>query len=136
MSKKISLRSQKEIKRPWSEEQHTEWCTGNERNGMGWMKAGIWKLTGIRRGTDKRKLPSTFRKVGHKTHTTELSIHKKGRIELLCKTQLNMNEELACRKIINCVKRKYTKNIGEYLNIIKGKEENYVMKNNKLWIVR
>jgi hypothetical protein len=32
-------------------------CTRNERIGVIWLKAGIWKLKGIRRGLEKGRCP-------------------------------------------------------------------------------
>jgi hypothetical protein len=41
----------------WRKKQDTERCTISERNGVGWMKAEIWKLRGLRSGTDKGSCP-------------------------------------------------------------------------------
>jgi hypothetical protein len=32
-------------------------CSRNERNGLAWLKAGVWKLRGIRRGWEKGICP-------------------------------------------------------------------------------
>jgi hypothetical protein len=34
---------------------------------------------------------------------------------------LNMNKEVACRKIMNITNRTHIQNIGKYLNIVKNK---------------
>jgi hypothetical protein len=36
---------------------YIELCSINERNGSPWMKSGVWKLRGIRRGWEKRGMP-------------------------------------------------------------------------------
>jgi hypothetical protein len=37
----------------WSTEKYIEFCSRNGRSGVAWMKAGDWKLRGIRRGVEK-----------------------------------------------------------------------------------
>jgi hypothetical protein len=32
-------------------------CSRNERSGLAWMKRGVWKLRGIRRGWKKQHAP-------------------------------------------------------------------------------
>jgi hypothetical protein len=43
--------------------------------------------------------------------------------KFLGKTQLIINEDLVHRKIINCTNRTQLKNIGQYLNRVRGKRE-------------
>jgi hypothetical protein len=51
--KKRSLVFYQEMKQKWGREEYIELCSRNEGNGLGWMKAGVWKLRGIRRGLEK-----------------------------------------------------------------------------------
>jgi hypothetical protein len=57
MSEKRSLVFYKEMKQKWVGEEYIEFCSRNERNGLAWMKAGVWKLRGIRRGLKKGTCP-------------------------------------------------------------------------------
>jgi hypothetical protein len=41
------------MKQKWGREEYIELCYRNERNGLVWMKAGVWKLRGIRMGLKK-----------------------------------------------------------------------------------
>jgi hypothetical protein len=45
------------MKQKWGREEHIELCSRNERNGLTWIKAGVWKLRGIRRGWEKGTCP-------------------------------------------------------------------------------
>jgi hypothetical protein len=44
----------------WGKESYTDEYTRKGRMGIIWLKAGIWKLRGIRRGFDKSKVPPMF----------------------------------------------------------------------------
>jgi hypothetical protein len=59
MSEKMSLVFYQEMKQKWGREEYIELCSRNERNGLAWMKvkAGIWKLRGIRRNWKKENAP-------------------------------------------------------------------------------
>jgi hypothetical protein len=48
--KKRSLIFYCKMKLEWGKEVHSVCCTRNERNGLAWLKTGIWKLRGMRRG--------------------------------------------------------------------------------------
>jgi hypothetical protein len=45
------------MKQERGKESYTDECTRNERMGIIWLKAGIWKLRGIRRVVDKGRCP-------------------------------------------------------------------------------
>jgi hypothetical protein len=53
MSEKMSLVLYQEMKQKWGKEEYIELCFRCERNGLAWMKAGVWKLRGIRWGLEK-----------------------------------------------------------------------------------
>jgi hypothetical protein len=38
-------------------DEYIGFCSTNERNGLVWMKAGVWRLRGIRRGFEKGICP-------------------------------------------------------------------------------
>jgi intein-encoded DNA endonuclease-like protein len=57
MAEKMSLVLYQEMKYKWSREEYIKLCCRNERNGLAWMKAGVWKLRGIRRGWKKGTCP-------------------------------------------------------------------------------
>jgi hypothetical protein len=48
----ISLRFYKETKHISGKAESSEWCTGSKRSGIGWTKAAILKLRGLRKGID------------------------------------------------------------------------------------
>jgi hypothetical protein len=41
----------------WAWEANTVCCTRNERSGLAWFKAGIWKLRGMRKVSEKGRCP-------------------------------------------------------------------------------
>jgi hypothetical protein len=45
------------IYQDWGKEGYIDKCTRKERIGMIWLKAGIWKLRGSRRGFEKGRCP-------------------------------------------------------------------------------
>jgi hypothetical protein len=57
LSEKISLEFYPEMKHKLGTEEYIEFCSKNERNGLVWMKAGVRKLRGIRKGLEKGTCP-------------------------------------------------------------------------------
>jgi hypothetical protein len=57
ISEKMSLALYQEMKQKCGREEYIKLCSRNERNGLAWMKAGVWKLRGIRRGWEKEHAP-------------------------------------------------------------------------------
>jgi hypothetical protein len=53
IKQKRSLIFYNEMKQELAREEYTVCCTRNERSGLAWFKAGIWKLRGMRK--DLRK---------------------------------------------------------------------------------
>jgi hypothetical protein len=51
---------------------------------------------------------------------------RKWRVEILCKKWLNMNEDLACRKIIDGVNITQERNLGKYFDKVRCKWGNEV----------
>jgi hypothetical protein len=44
-----------QIKLEWGKKERTICCTRNEGNGLAWLKTGILKLRGMRRGLEKER---------------------------------------------------------------------------------
>jgi hypothetical protein len=75
------------IKRKWGKESYEDTnCTRNERMGIIWLKAGIWKLRGIRRGFARGRCPSCLGE--------EDAVH----IALKCSETKEWREEFVCSK--------------------------------------
>jgi hypothetical protein len=68
LSEKRLLVFYQAMKQKWDREEYIKLCSIDERNRLPWMKAGVWKLRGIRRGWEKEhapyagaiKMPSTY----------------------------------------------------------------------------
>jgi hypothetical protein len=45
------------LKQKWVNESYIDECTGKERMGIIWLKAGIWKQRGIRREFERKHFP-------------------------------------------------------------------------------
>jgi hypothetical protein len=41
----------------WGKRSYTECCIGEERTGIAWLLAGVWKLKGIRKKADQERRP-------------------------------------------------------------------------------
>jgi hypothetical protein len=54
---KISLIFYCKMNYEWGKESCIDKCTRKERMGIIWLKAGIWKLRGIRRGFERGTCP-------------------------------------------------------------------------------
>jgi hypothetical protein len=85
------------------------------------LKAGIWKLRGIRRRFERGRCPLCLEEEGAKHMLLECPETKKWREELVCSKWLDINEDTAYRKIISCTNVIKIKSIGEYLFKIKRK---------------
>jgi hypothetical protein len=57
ISGKMSLVFYCEMKHGWDKESYVDECTRKERKGIMWLKAGIRKLKGIKRGFDRGRCP-------------------------------------------------------------------------------
>jgi hypothetical protein len=115
----------------WGEEEYTEWCNKNGRKGAAWMKAGIWRVRGIKTGTDKG---SFLLCVENEDINHPLLRFPQTNLEIRNFTQkwLNMNEELVHRRIINCTNRTDIRKVEKYLDRIKRKWKNKIGINNEL----
>jgi hypothetical protein len=95
--------------------EYTEWCTRNERNGIPWIKAGIWELRELKRGTDNGSCTLYLGKEDIKHALLSCPETMKWKIGFLCKKWHNRNEELMSGKIINCTNRTHVKDTRQYL---------------------
>jgi hypothetical protein len=93
----------------------------NDRMGIARFRAGIWKLRGIRKGSQTGRYP--------RCNGEEDAIHillkcpetKRLREHLLSRKWQIITEELAYKKIINCTNTAELRNLGRYLYKIKSK---------------
>jgi hypothetical protein len=70
---------------------------------------------------DKGRCPLCFEKEDGKRILLECKETKHWRRKLMHNKWLNMNKEVACRKIIKITNRTQIKNVGKYLDIVKNK---------------
>jgi hypothetical protein len=98
----------------------------NDRRGISWFRAGIWKLRGIRKGLVIGICPQC--------NGQEEAVHillkcpetRRLREHLLSRKWQIINEELAYNKIINCTNTVELRNLGKYLYKIRRKWENII----------
>jgi hypothetical protein len=98
----------------------------NERNGLAWMKAVVWKLRGIRRGWEKGTYPLCRDNEDAKHIPLSCPETKKWRMQFINKKWLCINEELAYKKIVNCTNKAHIVHLGKYLDEVKHKWESRV----------
>jgi Holliday junction resolvase len=83
----------------WGRECYVEKCTRKERMGILWWKAGIWKLRAIRSGFEREKCPLCLGEEDAKHIILECCETKKWREIYVNSNWLNINEDLAYKKI-------------------------------------
>jgi hypothetical protein len=83
------------MKHRWGGDEYIELCSTNERNGLAWMKAEVWKLRGIRRGLKKGTCPLCRGNEDIKHILLSCPETKKWRMQFMSKKWLCINEELA-----------------------------------------
>jgi hypothetical protein len=101
-------------------------CTRKERMGIIWWKAGIWKLRGIMRGFERGRCPLCLGEEDAKRIILKCLETKTWREDYVNRKWLNTNEDLAYKKIINCINVTRIKSLGKYLFKTKCKWENKV----------
>jgi hypothetical protein len=115
-----------QIKYEWGKECYIDKCTRKERIGIMWLKAGIWKLKGIRRGLEKGRCPLCWGEEDVKHILLKCKESKKWREECANSNWPNINEDLIYKKIICCTNVNRIKLLGKYLLKVKCKWENKV----------
>jgi hypothetical protein len=83
------------------------------------MKAGVWKLRGIRRGLEKGTSPLCMGNEDVKHMLLSWPETKKWRMQFMSKKWLCINEELAHREVIKCTNKAHIINLGEYLDEVR-----------------
>jgi hypothetical protein len=99
---------------------YIECCSRKQRSGIAWLIAGIWQLEGVRRNADKGRCPLCIEKEDAKHILLECKETKYWREKLIHDKWLNVNKEVACRKIIKITNRVHLQNLGKYLDIVKN----------------
>jgi hypothetical protein len=79
------------------------------------LKAGIWKLRGIGRGFERGRCPLCLGEEDAKHILLKCSETKKWREECVNSKWLDINEDLAYKKIISCTNVNKIKFLGKYL---------------------
>jgi hypothetical protein len=92
------------------------------------MKAGVWKLRGIRRGWEKGTCPLCRGNEDAKHILLSCPETKKWRMQFINKKWLCVNEELAYKKIVNCTNKAHVIHLGEYLDKVKHKWDSRMRK--------
>jgi hypothetical protein len=109
------------MKQEWAREEYTVCCTRNERGGLAWFKTGIWKLRGMRKGSEKARCPLCSEDEDATHILLKCSETRKWREQFLRRKWLVLNEWIAYTKIINCTNITDLRNIGSYIYKIKCK---------------
>jgi hypothetical protein len=99
----------------WGEKSYIDECTRKERMRIIRLKAGTWKLRGIRRGFDRGSCPLCLGQEDAKHILLKFPETKKWREEHVCSKWLNINEDIAYRKIISWKNETKIRAIGKYL---------------------
>jgi hypothetical protein len=98
-------------------------------NGIAWLKAAIWNLKGIKRGSDKGRYPLCLGDEDGKPINMSLKCMgtKRWKDKFWCNKWLRVDEDLAL-KIIDCTNVIGVKNIGKYVYEVMRKRENKIGK--------
>jgi hypothetical protein len=99
--KKISLVFYCEMKQEWGKGSYIDECTRKEKMGI-WLKVRIWKLRRIRRGSERGWCPLCLGEEDAKHILLKWPGTYQWREEFACCKWLNINENIAYRKIISC----------------------------------
>jgi hypothetical protein len=89
---------------------------------------GIWKLRGSRKGVEKGTCPLCLGKEDTKHILLECPKTKNWRTEMLSKRWLDVNEEVACRKVLSCTNKMMVKNMVTFFFRVQCKWERKVKK--------
>jgi hypothetical protein len=107
LSEKISLVFYQEIKQEWGRDEYIDCCNRNDRRCMACWRLGIWKLRGSRKGVEKGTCPLCLGKEDTKHILLECPETNDWRMEMLCKRWLDINDEVAYRKVLSCTKKRW-----------------------------
>jgi hypothetical protein len=99
---------------------YKEWGSSKERTGIVWLLAEMWQLKGIRRNTDKGRYPLRIGAEDVIHILRDCSETRHWKTKFLNDVLLNMNKEVAYRKILR-FSNKDKINLGRYLDRMKYK---------------
>jgi hypothetical protein len=85
------------------------------------VNSRIWQLKGVRRNTDKGRCPLCLEEEDVEHILLGCKETKHWRVKLIHDKWLNMNKEVAYRKIVKITNRVHIPNLGKYLDIVKNK---------------
>jgi hypothetical protein len=92
-----------------------EWCSRRERSGIG----GVWQLKGVRQNTNKGRCLLSLGQEDTK-HLLLVSWETRNwRLKCLNDKWLNINKEVAYRKMFRCTNKDRIRNLGRYLDRLK-----------------
>jgi hypothetical protein len=126
LSEKRSLIFYRDMKFLWDREDYVMCVSRNDRMGIAWFRAGIWKLRGIRKGLEIRRCPLCNGEEDAIHTLLKCSETRRLREHLLSRKWQIINEELAYKKIINCTNTVELSNSGRYLCRTKCKWESRI----------
>jgi hypothetical protein len=118
---KSSLTLYRELNFSWGKKLYLECCSRKERSGIAWLIVGIWQLKGVRRNADKERYPLCLEEEDVEHILLECKETKHWRVKLIHDKWLNVNREVACRKIVKITNRTHIQNVGKYLDIVENK---------------
>jgi hypothetical protein len=90
---------------------------------MAWWRLDTWKLRGSRKGVEKGTCPPCSGKEDTKHILLECPETNDWRTEMLCRRWLDINEEVAYRKMLSCTNKMTVKNMGKFLFRVQCKWE-------------
>jgi hypothetical protein len=94
----------------WGKKLYKEFCSRKETSGIAWIIAGIWQLKGVRRNADKG-CPLCLEEEDAKHILLECKETKHWREKLIHDKRLNMNKEVADRKILKIANTVHIQNL-------------------------
>jgi hypothetical protein len=109
----------------WDREDCVVCGSRNDRMGIAWFRAGIWKVRGTRKGLETGRCPlcngeeDAVHTLLKCPETRRLREHRSRKWQII-------NEELAYKKIINCTNTVELRNLDRYLHKIKCKYKNRI----------
>jgi hypothetical protein len=114
ISKKVYLLFYFEMKHESGKMSYTDECTRKDRIGTTWLKAGIWKLRGLRRELERGRYPLCL----GEEDATHILLKRpqtlKWREELVCSKWLKINEVIVYNKVITCTNVAKIETTGKY----------------------
>jgi hypothetical protein len=113
--KEMSLIFYSETKQEWAREQYVSFCTRNGRSGLAWIKTGIWKLRGMRKGFEKGRCLLCSEEKDPIHILLKYSETRMWREQFLSRKWLRLKEWIVFKRIINCTTSIELRNIGIYL---------------------